>query len=86
MRKATVEWEEEKDKENRANTVFLSWLHNRLFLILTVSSRKTLPIAPKKTGITAGDVLAKAYWPSGLRTVVMLFAFMEQVIGEKEGW
>ena len=47
--------------------------------------RKTPHIALRKTGITAWDMLAKAFCLSGLHTVATLFASMEQVIGEKEG-
>jgi hypothetical protein len=58
-RKATLEWDEEKDRENQAKQGIFFGLHNRLFLIPTVLLRKTLLIVPKKTGITAWDVSAK---------------------------
>ena len=47
--------------------------------------RKIPNIVLKKTGITVWDMLAKAFYLSGLHTVVTLFASMAQAIGEKEG-
>jgi uncharacterized DUF497 family protein len=63
MRKATLEWDEEKDKdkENQAKHGISFLTAQQAFLDPHRVSRKTLRIAVKKTGITAWDVSMKVF-------------------------
>jgi len=56
MKKATFEWDEEKDAENQAKHGFHFLWRKKLFLIPAVSSRKTQTIALKKICIIAWGV------------------------------
>jgi len=60
MKKAHVEWDEGKDRENQKNMTFLFHLLSMLFLILIASSWKIVNIAQRKIDITVSAVLAKA--------------------------